>query len=356
MEPLVSIIIPTFNRRELLSEAIGSAMRQSYDRLEIIVVDDCSTEDVEGLVRRFSSMDSRVRFFRRAKNGGVASSRNVGIERASGEFVQFLDSDDLYHAEKTRVQVEAHATDPGKDFVVCQSACFNSVPGDMFTLWNTFVGDEPLMRYAKHNLPWQTGAALWRRNSLDRFGHFSPGCRFGEDTELFFRALAMGAKVRMIPMVLQFYRFHDGGQLSRTFDWASHRMHRDVFLPIAATLEQRGALTSELAREIRTTLVRIAWECLGVGAADNSADVLRAAAEIGGGNGSAELLLRAAAEVSEGKEAGALFEHLKRSGHDWTVRGKWVNTHLVYNEPLEPVPTRRRYGSRRGTGAPQADG
>ncbi len=99
----VSVILPTYNRSRSLRAAIDSVLRQSYADLELIVVDDASTEDIEGLVRNIG--DPRIRYVRRPQNGGAAAARNSGLAVAAGEFIAFQDSDDLWLPDKLERQM-----------------------------------------------------------------------------------------------------------------------------------------------------------------------------------------------------------------------------------------------------------
>src|SRR5262245_47409787 len=87
---LVSVLVPTYNRSKLVRRAVESALAQSYRRLEVLVVDDGSSDDTRQVIE---GMDPRVRYIRQA-NAGVSAARNRGIAEARGEFVAFLDSDD----------------------------------------------------------------------------------------------------------------------------------------------------------------------------------------------------------------------------------------------------------------------
>lgn len=99
--PLVSIVIPTYNRAGMVSEAIDSALGQSYNKTEVIVVDDGSTDGTEGVLKRYGD---RIRVIRQ-KNAGCSAARNKGIEASRGEIVAFLDSDDLWLPIKIERQV-----------------------------------------------------------------------------------------------------------------------------------------------------------------------------------------------------------------------------------------------------------
>ncbi|NVO27997.1 glycosyltransferase family 2 protein [Donghicola sp. C2-DW-16] len=89
----ISVIIPVYNRAATLSRSVGSICRQTYPNLEILVVDDCSTDDIEGAVAALN--DPRVRLVRRERNGGAAAARNTGVQSASHELLAFMDSDDV---------------------------------------------------------------------------------------------------------------------------------------------------------------------------------------------------------------------------------------------------------------------
>jgi len=95
MEPLVTIVIPTFNRADMIGEAIDSALDQTYQNIEIIIVDDGSTDNTEALVREKYSNNARIRYAKQP-NAGASVARNHGAKLAKGTYISFLDSDDKY--------------------------------------------------------------------------------------------------------------------------------------------------------------------------------------------------------------------------------------------------------------------
>lgn len=103
MEPDISVILPTYNRTTTLAAAMTSVLGQSYGDLELIVVDDASSDDVEAVVTGFS--DARIRYIRRGKNGGAAAARNTGLSAARGRLIAFQDSDDLWLPGKLERQL-----------------------------------------------------------------------------------------------------------------------------------------------------------------------------------------------------------------------------------------------------------
>jgi glycosyltransferase involved in cell wall biosynthesis len=102
-EPLVSVVIPTYNGTEYLGAAIQSVLDQTYLNVEILVVDDASPKDMAGLVKRFA--EPRLKYLRHDHNQGAVAARHTGVRMAAGEIVAFLDQDDLYHPEKLQAHV-----------------------------------------------------------------------------------------------------------------------------------------------------------------------------------------------------------------------------------------------------------
>ena len=111
----VSVIIRTYNRAYIIAEAIESALKQTYDDYEVLVVDDGSTDDTPGIVKGFH--DSRLRYVRHEKNLGVGAACNTGVAQAKGELIAFLDSDDLWKPEKLERQVACMVRHPEVDAV-----------------------------------------------------------------------------------------------------------------------------------------------------------------------------------------------------------------------------------------------
>lgn len=102
-EPLITVYIPTFNRIELLKRAVKSVQGQTYQNIEIIIVDDCSTDGTHEYLEKLSKEDPRIRYFLKEKNSGACVSRNIAIENASGEFITGLDDDDYFLEDRIEI-------------------------------------------------------------------------------------------------------------------------------------------------------------------------------------------------------------------------------------------------------------
>jgi glycosyltransferase involved in cell wall biosynthesis len=118
-QDLVSIIIPTYNRGYILSRAIESVLNQTYQNTEIIIVDDCSTDNTEEIVKKFS--DSRIQYISHSKNRGASAARNTGIKTAKGDFIAFLDSDDEYLPGKIEKSLAVFKKAPESTGMVCSN-------------------------------------------------------------------------------------------------------------------------------------------------------------------------------------------------------------------------------------------
>lgn len=101
-QPLVSIIMPSYNSGEFIEDSIKSVLDQTYHNWELIIIDDCSTDNTISIVESLNN--NKIKIIKNKNNLGAAKSRNKGIEIAQGQFIAFLDSDDLWHKEKLRIQ------------------------------------------------------------------------------------------------------------------------------------------------------------------------------------------------------------------------------------------------------------
>lgn len=104
--PLVSVIIPTFNSEKYISDTIVSVQKQTYQNWEIVIVDDCSTDRTQDIILNFSKSDKRIKFYPLERNSGAGIARDFAVSKASGLYISFLDSDDLWKPEKLEKQLD----------------------------------------------------------------------------------------------------------------------------------------------------------------------------------------------------------------------------------------------------------
>ena len=170
MIPLVSVLIPLYNNRLYIDEAIRSVLAQTYRNFEIIVVDDGSEDGGDKTAAGYPE----VRLFRK-EHSGISRTRNFALSRAQGDLITFLDADDLWDPEKLSLQVKYMMEHPECSIVFCRFRNFTDIPGEL----RTDRQEELLRTEFSTYLP---GACI-RKELFDRSGVFSESCAFGEDTE-----------------------------------------------------------------------------------------------------------------------------------------------------------------------------
>ncbi|WP_179349439.1 glycosyltransferase family 2 protein [Winogradskyella pacifica] len=105
MQPLVSIITPMYNNANVIEKTINSVINQTYAHWELLLVDDASSDQIKAVIKPFTESDSRIKLFTHKDNKGAAEARNLGTEMATGNYIAFLDADDLWAANKLQLQV-----------------------------------------------------------------------------------------------------------------------------------------------------------------------------------------------------------------------------------------------------------
>lgn len=197
--PRLSVIIPTFNRGDLVGETIRSLQGQDFKDFEVIIVDDGSTDNTKTLCEEVVSADSRFIYLADdKKNRGPSYCRNKGYRKARGEYLIFLDSDDLFlpGALKNRVKLmDAHKE---KDFIVFMGEFFKRRVGDTKKLWNIPTDVDPLLRFIGDDTPWQTTGPTWRTSSFEKTGLWDEGIVGCDDQEFHTRALLAGLSYEFI--------------------------------------------------------------------------------------------------------------------------------------------------------------
>ena len=207
LEPLVSVILPTYNRAPTLARAIRSVLNQSYRNLELLVIDDASTDHTEEVVA--SIEDSRLRYIRRPQNGGAAAARNTGLAVAHGELVAFQDSDDEWLLGKLERQV-ATLMAPPAPAALCVSSYLVHHESESGAVRGFFLGasnmtyPNDLRRQVLINFFFGTVAWLARTDIVRAAGGFDEMMRCWEDWELALRISQLG-EIRLLdePLLVQ---------------------------------------------------------------------------------------------------------------------------------------------------------
>lgn len=191
MPPAVSIVTPLFNRACLLEETIDSVISQSYERWEMLVVDDHSTDKSFDVATQKAREDPRIKVWKRRGNvKGAPACRNEGLSQATGDYVIFLDSDDLLSRDCLHQRLEAFSKLPSMDFLVFPGEQFDTKPGDLGIKWFS-IADDCLTGFLEKPL-WQTTAVIWKKDSLLDLGGFRENLLSWQDWDLHIRAFAKG--------------------------------------------------------------------------------------------------------------------------------------------------------------------
>jgi len=198
-DSLVSVVIPTFNYGHLVADAVQSALAQSWRDLEVIVVDDGSTDDTAAVL---STFQDRIQVVRQA-NAGLSAARNKGIGLARGAYVAILDADDVWLPEKIERQLDVFAAFPDTGVVSCATILVDAGFSPLTHLPAGEVGDPATLRQrlAFGNVVSGGSAALIRRDCLDAVGPFDETLRSAEDWDMWLR-ISRRYAIRFLPEAL----------------------------------------------------------------------------------------------------------------------------------------------------------
>lgn len=203
-QPLVSIIIPCYNNQEYIEQAIISSFEQDYPNIEVIVVNDGSQDESINLIKKYSD---RLKIVDQ-KNQGASSARNNGLKIANGEYIKFLDGDDILHPNSIREQVSQSYLHKDDHAIVY------GIAGEMDKSgFRKSIPDQPPIDEAINQLVFLlsnnyivTSCPLHRKAFLDKFGSFDETLSQGEDPELHLRLCINGVKFMYYPTIVYYRR------------------------------------------------------------------------------------------------------------------------------------------------------
>jgi glycosyltransferase involved in cell wall biosynthesis len=194
--PLISVIIPVFNGENFIQKAIDNILGQNYPAIEIIMVDDGSTDDSKKII---TELEIDVRYFYQPNNG-PASARNRAIKDVSGEYIAFLDVDDLWPENNLKLLLKELEQDKNLLVVRGHAQVFKTDEnGNMEFLGNP---DESFPNYI--------GAGLYRKKAFNKVGLLDPELTFGEDDDWYKRALELSTNIKRLDEVTLLVRRHGG--------------------------------------------------------------------------------------------------------------------------------------------------
>jgi glycosyltransferase involved in cell wall biosynthesis len=250
----VSVIVLTYNRAHMVPETIDSILNQTYPDFELIIVDNCSTDDTEKVIAGYT--DRRIRYLKNDNGGLIAVNRNYGLKRARGEYIAFCDDDDLWLPDKLEKQLREFGKDERLG-LVCTNAVLFSEAGDLGTFNPAGLSEEAftLDSLLRTNLI-ICSSVLIKKGAIDEVGLFdtAPAIFSGEDLELWLR-IACKYNLKYLDLPLIKYRVHPGSVKKSAA--AAMKRNRAVY----RSLRDKGVIGRTLYRRLclRTLVTELLW-------------------------------------------------------------------------------------------------
>lgn len=217
--PLVSILMPCYNNADYIGEAIESILCQSLQDFELIVLDDCSTDNSAEIISSFA--DERIVYHHNEQNMGLANNLNIGIRMACGKYIARMDGDDISLPDRLKTQIDFLETHP--DIALC--SCGMEMFGKDNMVWIRQADYEQVKITMLFYSPILHASSVWRRASFERHNLYYRQDAFpAEDYDLWARAV-FHCKLVNIPQVMYKYRIH-GEQVTKTDSRSSLREHQ----------------------------------------------------------------------------------------------------------------------------------
>jgi len=216
----ISIIIPVFNRENLIEFTINSIRNQSYENFECLLIDDGSTDKTLEVMWKCVKNDNRFKILKREEKypKGPSGCRNMGLDIAQGEYIQFFDSDDLMHPDHLKLKVEAIENN-NIDLVVCKLGEFYDIPENVFSTSDIDDQDD-LVKHISGEINYYLPGPLWKKEIIGDT-RFKTETRIYEDLLFNITNRNKCKKLKLLDEVLIFYRRHDEsttGKANRNID------------------------------------------------------------------------------------------------------------------------------------------
>lgn len=207
--PLISIIIPTYNRAHLISETLDSILLQTYKNWECIIIDDGSTDDTDFLLDNYTKKDDRFQYYKRPKERpkGPNSSRNFGFEISKGEYLKWFDSDDLMHTNLLENQIKV--INDITECIVCKVVHYD-FQNDKFLKENKIYSDNLIEDYLVGKIAFYISGPLWKRSFINKQKElFDETIKNLDDWDFNLRMLYQEPSIIYLEEALIQYRVHE---------------------------------------------------------------------------------------------------------------------------------------------------
>ena len=218
IQPLVSVIMPAYNSEKYIGKSIESVLAQDYEKFELIIVDDGSKDGTKSIVEQYAKNDIRIKLLEQA-NQGVSAARNKGLDTATGEYVAFLDSDDLWDADNLSVMVQA--AECTKSGLICAGFDIINADDTLETV-NLVYKDGELMDFVTSNSEirffFWIGSVIIRRDILEKYYiRFDEGIAIMEDIGFYIKIFAV-TNLKAVPRVMAHYCKHENSATTAAYN------------------------------------------------------------------------------------------------------------------------------------------
>ncbi len=227
-QPLVSVIMPCYNMASYVSDSIKSVIAQTYPHWELLIVDDASTDETVNIIKSYAQADSRIKFAIKKQNSGISDTRNQCIQMAQGQFLAFLDADDIWHPEKLEKQLS---------FMLAKNIGFTYSTYDWIDedgkIMNKFINTIGNLDYKTYLRNTIIGCSTVMVNKAITGDVFVPKFRTSEDTATWLDILRKGLMAYAIDESLVSYRIRrksaSSNKIRASIDlWKVYRQHEKL--------------------------------------------------------------------------------------------------------------------------------
>lgn len=238
---MVTVVVPCYNYAHFLGETLDSVMAQTYINWECLIIDDGSTDNTKEVAKKYCEIDKRFKYIYQT-NLGLSAARNKGISEATGEYIQFLDSDDLITPEKFRHQVTSFLSNEQVDMIYSN---YHLMTADGSRRWGVettnwiVMKHQPFKEFLNY---WEKGftipihAYLFKRSCFTKWGNFDVTLPTHEDLALQLNFSLHGANYKMVDEVSSIYRVHPSS-MAKDFT----KMHKGYLMALIAVMQHPNA-------------------------------------------------------------------------------------------------------------------
>lgn len=212
LKPKVSIILPIFNREDVIIDTLNSIKNQTFINFECILVDDGSSDNSLEVIKRFINFDKRFKLYKRPKNRikGANACRNYGFEISKGEFIQWFDSDDLMFENKIEEKVKVLNEFINFDYVVCSGIEFKDRISNTLNKWDKITSENPILDHITGKVSLHTNGPLFRKSFLENENLFNEDLQRKQEWEFYTRLLFKSTNYFPLHKTLYYFRIHSG--------------------------------------------------------------------------------------------------------------------------------------------------